>query len=102
LAASHNVSELARSRRTFAAGFVAVLFVLAQILFAAHSEDFVAHAPQSCEYCLAAAVADDPNDLTIEITAPAISFLPFERMTIAVALVDLTPNSASPRGPPSI
>lgn len=81
-------------------GLMALLFVAAQLLFAIHSDDLTAHAPQSCEYCLAAAIADDPNDLVVEIPAPLVSFEKAEAPVAEEIVVASALQSSAPRAPP--
>lgn len=81
-------------------GLVALLFAAAQLLFAIHSDDLAKHAPQSCEFCLAAAVADDPNDLVFAVSAPPVSFEPALAPVTQRFIVARASLSANPRGPP--
>jgi len=88
-----------KSRRLMATGFLAVLFAAAQLLFAGHAEDLFTHAPQSCEFCLAAAVSDDPNDAVVEL-APPVRFVDFRETPkaddIVLARAPIAPNSRAP------
>lgn len=88
-------------RRVRLVALFALLFVAAQILFAAHADDLSDHAPQSCEYCLAAAVADDPNDLVVELAAPLVSYARARQPVAAVLIVEGALRAANPRGPPA-
>jgi len=81
-------------------GLMALLFVAAQLLFAIHSDDLTAHTPQSCEYCLAAAISDDPKDLEVEIVAPAASIEAVKQAIAQKIIVSRPLDAAVPRGPP--
>lgn len=88
-------------RRVRFAAFFACLLVAAQLLFAAHADAFADHAPQSCEYCLAAAVAGDPNDLVVDLAPPAAVLADVARPAAIDFVVAQALRAASPRGPPS-
>ena len=81
-------------------GLMALLFVAAQLLFSIHSDDLTAHAPQSCEYCLAAAISDDPNDLVVEIPAPLVSFEKAQAPVAREIIFVDAPRTSNPRAPP--
>lgn len=83
-----------------AAGLFALLFVAAQLLFAAHADSLYPHAPQSCEYCLAAAVSDDPNDLVTEIAGPVETVEPVRALAPEREIVARAPLVANSRAPP--
>lgn len=87
-------------RRQRVMGLMALLFVAAQLLFAIHSDDLAAHAPQSCEYCLAAAISDDPNDLVVEIPAPLVSFDKAQAPVAQEIVIAGALRTSNPRAPP--
>lgn len=80
------------------------MLAAAQLLFAAHagaaSEDISDHATQTCEFCLAGAIAADPEDLAVRLTAPDLSFAAAARPVAAEILVAIALIAAPPRGPP--
>jgi hypothetical protein len=92
--------EIADPRRVVLAGLFALLLVLAQMLFAAHADDVADHAPQSCEYCLSASIAADPDDLIVEVSAPVKSFETVRSPVSAEIVVADALRAANPRGPP--
>lgn len=57
---------------------IAVFFAVAQLLFAAHAADrpgdLDLHAPQTCEFCMAGAIADDPLALEVTLAPPIFVF----------------------------
>lgn len=88
-----------KHRRIMAAGFLAFVFAAAQLLFAGHSEDLFTHAPQSCEFCLAAAVSDDPDDAVVEVAPPVRSVGLRETLKaddIVFARAPIAPHSRAP------
>ncbi|MCB2112592.1 MAG: hypothetical protein R3C42_06970 [Parvularculaceae bacterium] len=92
-------ADKAAARRVFAAGLLAFAFIAAQFLVAGHFEDKFAHAPQTCEYCIAAAMSNDPNDAVVRIEAPYRALdTRVEPVTadIFIAAAISTPNSRAP------
>lgn len=83
----------------------AVLFVAAQLLFAAHAgaspDDLLDHSPTTCEFCLAGAVADDPAGLSVEVAAPVEILGAVTRPVAAAIVASGALRGAQPRGPPS-
>lgn len=98
-------ADLDASARTRLWGLFAVLFVAAQVLFAAHAgaapDDLLDHSPTSCEFCLAGAVADDPAGRSVDVAAP-VEILGAVKLPVAAEIVvQGALRGAQPRGPPS-
>jgi hypothetical protein len=97
-------AEAETPRRARFLALIAVLFAFAQFMFAAHAgataDELLDHAPQTCEFCLAGAVADDPHNLVFEVTAPAALFVGVASPVAGEFIVDGSFRAASPRGPP--
>lgn len=86
-------------------GALALLFAVAQLLFAAHvagaSDHLADHVPQNCEYCLAGAMSDDPSALDVVITAPPPAYLTIVNAEIASTPTAFAVVSLRARSPPS-
>lgn len=91
-------------RRRRLTGLLALVFIVAQVLFAAHAgahpDPLFDHAAQTCEICLAGAVAGDPHDLISEYATPSAIFASVARPAGAAIVVANALLAASPRGPP--
>ncbi len=92
--------EVADARRVTLAAMLAFVLLLAQALFAAHADDLSDHAPQTCEFCLSASIAADPNDLNVELSAPVESFDTARSPVAAEVVIAGALRAANPRGPP--
>ncbi|NWG92668.1 MAG: hypothetical protein HXY21_09200 [Parvularculaceae bacterium] len=105
LARTANKADVHAGARARAWTLFAVLFVAAQLLFAAHAgaapDDLLDHSPTSCAFCLAGAVADDPSELSVAAAAP-VAILGAARRPVAAEIVASGAlGGAQPRGPPS-
>ena len=85
-------------------GLFAFIFIVAQLLFAAHAgagrNDLIGHAPSACEYCLAGAAFDDPSLLVAVVSPPTETFAPVETSAVAAAPTVRSIRTANPRAPP--
>ncbi|MCA8888309.1 MAG: hypothetical protein KDA46_05745 [Parvularculaceae bacterium] len=96
--------RLSGERSRFA--FVAVFYLVAQLLVAAHAPtfagDYIDHIPNECAACLAGAAVDDPSANGPALVRVGYSLdlasAPAPVVQHAVAVV----TAASPRAPPSI
>lgn len=94
----------ARPVRPFATLAAALLFMLAQTLFAAHAstsvEDLKGHSAAECAVCFAGGAGDDPANGLPAIKAPAARSEAVRTAIPAALLTEIAVRAASPRGPP--
>lgn len=94
----------AMSRRTRLIAFLSVVFLTAQLLFVAHAgsaPDYLSdHTKQTCEFCLSAAISDDPDSLAVALDPPVFTIADVASPVAADIIVRGALIAVHSRGPP--